>query len=161
MPDGAMAKEFLVEESDFVCASGTALQGSLFKQILGKLCLTRTTLVMLPYEGLLVKAVDYLAGQLRSAILGEFGNMADALEKLGIIHNGYEILSEVLVWPLVLLEGDASVEDRQFLFIRGGADLVIRMAGQQHSFNLRTRGHEVQGFASAQDFCEAIHRLRD
>ena len=50
MPDGTMARELLVEESEFVCASGTALAGSLFKQILGKLCLTRTALVMLPYE---------------------------------------------------------------------------------------------------------------
>lgn len=160
MPDGAKARDFWVEEDQFICASGTALQGSLFKMILGKLCLIRSALIMLPYEGLMVKAAELLAGKLRSYILGDFADMADAMEKLGLIHNGYEILSEVLVWPLEQLEGDARVEPRRFLGLGSGADLMVPANGQQYAFNLKGRGHEVAGFASAEEFCEYINRLR-
>ena len=67
MPDSARAKDFWIEESDLICASGTSLQGKMFTQILGKLILTKTSLIMLPYEGILLK-VAAAAGQRRKNI---------------------------------------------------------------------------------------------
>jgi hypothetical protein len=79
---------------------------------------------------------------------------------MGFDTRGYEILDRVLIWPLEMIEGDAEADEKSFLFIRGGADLVVRMGGQEYRFNMKTDGHEIEGFASAQTFAERINRLR-
>ena len=70
MPDGSKAQDLFVEASDFVCASGAMLSRGAFTGLLGKLCLTRQSLVMLPYEGAMVEVAIKLAEQLEKKILG-------------------------------------------------------------------------------------------
>ena len=160
MPDGTYAQDFWVEESNFICASGTSLQGDYFKQILGKLCLITSSLIMLPYEGMLLRIVELIAKELRKAVLGEYASLENALVDLRILPKNYEILDHVLIFPLALLDKDAYVEERHFLFIHGGADLIIKIHGKEYHFNMRARGHEIEGLASAHDFCEYINQLR-
>jgi hypothetical protein len=67
MPDGSRAQDLFVEASDFVCASGAMSQGA-FTGLLGKLCLTRKTIVMLPYEGAMVEvAIKFCASRARNS----------------------------------------------------------------------------------------------
>ncbi len=162
MPDGAGVREFWVDESDFICASGSALQveGSKTK-LKGKLCLITSALIMLPYEGKVLKIGEFLIGKLQGAILGEFADMAGWMDRLGLIDlkANFENLDQVLMWPLELLEGEARVELHTFLFLRGGASLIVTVGGKDYDFLLANRGHEIVDAASAQDFCEHINQL--
>lgn len=163
MLDGSKAQDFWVEELDFVCASGAELSesSSLFKWgILGKLCLTKTCLVMLPYEGVALEVVKQLSARLRKMILGPHADMAEALEKLGLYPKGPKVLEKVLVWPLAKIENDAQSKELSFLGVRGGAQLIIEAAGERYYFNMAGKGHEPVGFASAQEFMNRINRLR-
>ena len=160
MPDGSRAQDMWIDQHDFVCASGAMLSEGPFKNLLGKLCLTRTSLIMLPYEGALLALVQKLAEHLKKTILGPYADLAGKLEKLGLYPKGPEVLDKVLVWPLAELDGSASAEDRAFLFIKGGADLIVKAKGETYSFNMRSKGYETGGFASAQDFRDCINRLR-
>ncbi|MBI3360993.1 MAG: hypothetical protein HY023_07770 [Chloroflexi bacterium] len=160
MPDGTRAQDLWVDSADFICASGTMLSEGPFKNILGKLCLTTTSLVMLPYEGDVLEVVQKFAAHLRKTILGPYAEMADTLERLGLYAKGPEVLDKILVWPLADLDEDARAEERRLGPIRGGADLIIKVSGETYYFNLRTQGHEQGGFASAQTFRDHINRLR-
>ncbi|MFQ5804363.1 MAG: hypothetical protein ACE5JQ_15850 [Candidatus Methylomirabilales bacterium] len=162
MPDGSWAQEFLIEESDFVCASGATLSQSPVKPLLGKLCLTTTSLVFLPYEGALLYVVQQLAAHLRKTVLGPYEDVAAALDTLGL-YPGPEVVGEVLFWPLDSLSGPARVRERSFLGIRGGADLIISVEpkGEVYEFNMATEGRQPEGFASAQTFMKNINRLLD
>jgi hypothetical protein len=154
MPDGSYAQDLWVEQSDFICASGSMLSQGVFNNLLGKLCLTRTCLIMLPYEGVALEIVKKLAGQLQRVILGP---------QLGLYAKGPQVLEKVLVWRVADFDEDAQVKELSFGPIRGGADLIIRVHrvhSQPFSFNLKTAGHEAAGFASAQTFRDAINRLR-
>ena len=71
-----------------------------------------------------------------------------------------EVLDKVAFWPLAKLDGPAAARERTFLFIRGGADLLVKAGGATYCFNMASRGHEAAGFASAQDFRDHINRLR-
>jgi hypothetical protein len=161
MPDGVKVHDFWVEESDVICASGVALQKGSKKKLMGKLCLTTTSLIMLPYEGLVLKIGEMLIQELQNAILGEYASMADAMQKLGLLslNANYEKLDRVMIWPLHLLEREARVEEHHFLFLHGGASLIIFMGGEEYDFQMANRGHEIGEFASAQDFCEHINEL--
>lgn len=163
MPDGVKVHEFWVDDTEFVCASGTALQmAGCRKKIMGKLCLTTSALIMLPYEGLWLKVGEMIIKRMQNAILGEYADMAELLENLGVVdlQANYDKLKEVVILPLCLIEGEAWVEEHQFLFIRGGASFNVQIAGTQYDFQMATRGHEVEGFASAQDFSEQVNALR-
>ncbi len=163
MPDGTRAQDFWVQQSDFVCASGAELcdTSSLFKWgVLGKVCLTTTSLVMLPYEGVVLEIVKKLASRLRSTILGPYAEMASILDKLGLYPKGPEVLDQVLVWPLAALSEDAQAKELSFLGIRGGAQLIINVNGESYYFNMSTQGSAPAGFASAQEFRDYINRLR-
>lgn len=163
MPDGTRAQNLWVRASDFVCASGAELNQSesLFKQgVLGKLCLTTTSLVMLPYEGAVLEVVNKLAAKLRKSILGPYADMAEALEKLGLYPKGPQVLDKVLAWPLGAFDGNAHSKELSFLGIHGGAQLIVPMKGETYYFNMSTQGHAPVGFASAQEFQNHINRLR-
>lgn len=160
MPDGSIAQDMWVNKSDFVCASGAMLSQGPFNGLLGKLCLTRTSLVMLPYEGLSVELVKKLAALLQKTILGPYAGTADKLQKLGLYPKGMQTLDKVLAWPLSSLDEAAIAKDEGILFIRGGASLIIKANGQTYSFSMSTKGHESHGFASAQDFRDYINRLQ-
>jgi hypothetical protein len=163
MPDGTRARDLWVDESDYICASGAELcrSASLFKTgVLGKLSLTRTSLVMLPYEGAELEIVKELASRLQHIILGPYAQIAEALEKLGLYPKGLETLDRVLVWPLVALDEVAQSKDLNFLGIRGGAQLIIKVKGETYYFNMAAQGRAPAGFASAQEFQNHINRLR-
>jgi hypothetical protein len=163
MPDGTTAQDFWINGADFVCASGAELSqsGSLFKWgVQGKLCLTRTSLVMLPYEGVVLEVVKKLAAKLRKSILGPYADMADTLEKLGLYPKGPEVLDKVLIWPVARLGRDAQAKELTFLGIRGGAQLIIQIGGEEYYFNMATTGRTAPGFASAQQFRDYVNRLR-
>jgi hypothetical protein len=163
MPDGVKVHEFWVNQEDFLCASGTAMEvEGESKKIMGKLCLLSDALVMLPYEGAWLKAGEFLIGKLQGLILGEYADMAGWMERLGLINlkANYEKLEKVLLWPLTLIEGDCWVEVHSFLGMRRGASLHIRMNGRDYAFQMSNRGYEIGDFASAQDFCEAIQQRR-
>lgn len=163
MPDGSRAQDFWVDVSDFVCASGAELSqaSSLFKWgVSGKLCLTKTSLVMLPYEGVMLEIVKKLASHLRNTILGPYADMAEALEKLGLYPKGPAVLDKLMVWPLVALDEDAQSKELSFLGIRGGAQLIIKVNGEAYYFNMATQGRAAAGFACAQEFRDHINRLR-
>lgn len=162
-PDGTRAQDFWVDASDFVCASGAELgqSSSLSKWgVLGKLCLAKTSLVMLPYEGVALEIVKKLASRLRKAILGPYVDMAEALEKLGLYPKGLEVLDKVLVWALAALDEDTQSKELSFLGIRGGAQLIIKVNGEAYYFNMAAQGHAPAGFASTQEFRDHINRLR-
>lgn len=157
MPDGSKAQDFWVESSDFICASGSSLSQGLFTNILGKLCLTRICLFMLPYEGAMLVAAQQVASHLQSAILGPYAHTASLLQKFRLYPNNVtHVADKVMVWPLASLEGDAQVQ----MGIFGGATLTLKFNGQTYSFSLRSQGHQPAGFASAQTFRDAIYRLR-
>ncbi len=163
MPDGSQAMDFWTESSDFVCASGAELSESPSKfkfGVMGKLCLTRSGLVMLPYEGAVLQVVQKIAAELKKTILGPYANMADALAKLGLYPKGPQVLDRVLVWPLTAIDANAQVEEQSFLGIRGGARLDIRVNGKPYYFFMSTEGSQPTGFASAQQFRDAINSLR-
>jgi hypothetical protein len=160
MPDGTMAQELWVDASDFVCASGTMLTLGAFKNLLGKLCLTTRSLVMLPYEGVLLEVVKKLAEHLQETILGPYAGLAGKLQQLGLYAKGPEVLDKIMVWPLSALDEDAQIKELSFGPLRGGAELMIRTRGETYSFNMKTQGHEAPGFASAQTFRDNINRLR-
>jgi hypothetical protein len=160
MPDGSYAQDLFVEQSDFICASGTMLSQGIFNNLLGKLCLTRRCLIMLPYEGVALEVVKKLADHLQHAILGPYADLAGKLQKLGLYAKAPQVLEKVLVWRLADFDQDAQVKELSFGPIRGGADLNIKVHNQPYSFNLKTAGHEAPGFASAQTFRDAINRLR-
>ena len=52
------------------------------------------------------------------------------------------------------------VEVHSFLGMSRGASLHIRMNNKDFAFQMSNRGHEIGDYASAQDFCEAIQKLR-
>ena len=159
MPDGVKVYEFWVNQEDFVCASGAAMEvEGESKKIMGKLCLLTDALIMLPYEGTWLKVGEYLVGKLQGWILGEYADMAAWMERLGLINlkGNYEKLDKVLLWPLNLIEEDCWVKIHSFLGMRRGAALHIRMQGRDYAFDMSNRGYEIGDFASAQDFCEAI-----
>jgi hypothetical protein len=156
MPDGSKAQDLSVEASEFVCASGAMLSRGAFTGLLGKLCLTRQSLVMLPYEGAMVEVAIKLAEQLEKKILGPFADMAEKLKKLGLYAKGPEVVKRVLVWPLSTLETNAEVRSHML----GGADLIVTSGGMKYEFNMRGKGHQPAGFASAEDFRDQINRLR-
>jgi hypothetical protein len=156
MPDGSRAQDLFVEASDFVCASGAMLSQGAFTGLLGKLCLTRQTIVMLPYEGAMVEVAIKLAAQLEKKILGPFADMAEKLKKLGLYAKGPEALKRVLVWPLSTLDANAEVRSH----MRGGADLIVTSGDKKYEFNMRGKGHQPAGFASAEEFRDQINRLR-
>ena len=160
MPDGSRAQDMWADQGDFVCASGAMLSEGPFKNLLGKLCLTRTSFVMLPYEGAALKVVQELAKKLKKSILGPYADMAGKLEQLGLYAKGPEVLDRVLVWPLAELDGPAIAEDRSLFFIKGGADFIVSFKGEKYSFNMRTKGYEMKGFASAQFFRDSINHIR-
>jgi hypothetical protein len=156
MPDGTRAQDLFAEASDFVCASGVMLSQGAFTGLLGKLCLTKRALVMLPYEGLVLELVNRLAEHLEKAILGPYADLAQKLKQFGLYAKGPEVLKRVLVWPLSAVEGNAEVR----LHMLGGADLVVNVRGEKYEFNMRAKGHEPAGFASAEEFRDQINRLR-
>jgi hypothetical protein len=156
MPDGSRAQDLFVEASDFICASGAMLSQGPFTGPLGKLCLTRQSLIMLPYEGIMVEAAKRLAAQLEKKILGPFADMAEKLKKLGLYAKGPEVVERVLVWPLSTLDTDATVRS----YAGGGADLIVTSSGKTYEFNMRGKGHQHGGFASAEEFRDHINRLR-
>jgi hypothetical protein len=162
MPDGVKVHEFWVDESSFVCASGTALEmeGSP-KKIMGKLCLLSNALIMLPYEGAWLKIGEFLIGRLQGLILGEYADMATCMDRLGLIDlkANYRKLDKILIWPLSMIEKNCRVEVHSFLCIKRGASLHIRINNRKCAFQLSNRGYEIGSFASAQDFCEAILQL--
>ena len=157
MPDGTRAHDLLVDASEFVCAAAASLSRGPFTNLLGKLCLTRTSLVMLPYEGFVLEVVQKLAEHLQTAILGPYAEMAGKLAQLGLYVNPTEVLDNVLVWPLANLDQDAGAESR----LLGGADLLIKARGETYEFTMKAAGHESAGFASAQTFRDNINRLRN
>ena len=162
MPDGVKVQEFWIDESEFVCASGAALQiGGKGKRLMGKLCLTTRALIMLPYEGLWLKVGEWFIKQMQSQILGDYADLADLLEDLGVVDTraNYDKLAEVLVIPLAYVTSPSHVTEHQFLFVRGGASLTVFVNGQKFEFQMATRGSEVGNFASAQDFAEAINYM--
>lgn len=159
MPDGVKVQEFWVHPEDFVCASGATLQvEGQSEKIMGKLCLLQDALIMLPYEGAVLKIGEFFIGQLQGWILGEYADMAGWMDRLGLINlkANYENLDKVLLWPLTLIEGDCWVKVYSFLGMRRGAALHIPMQGRDYAFDMSNRGYEVGDSASAQDFCEAI-----
>jgi hypothetical protein len=157
MPDGTRAQDLWVESFDFICASGSSLSEGLFKNILGKLCLTRASLVMLPYEGAMLQVAQQVASHLQTAILGPYAHTASLLQKFGLYpKNVAQVTEVVMLWPLASLEGDAQVHKG----ILGGAILNIKFKGKTYSFSLRSEGHQPAGFASAQTFATWINRLR-
>jgi hypothetical protein len=163
MPDGVKVHEFWVDEAKFLYASGSALEvEGEPKKIMGKLCLLSDALIMLPYEGAWQKIGEYLIGKLQGWILGEYADMADWMDRLGLIDlkGNYENLDKVLLWPLTLIEEECWVEVHSFLGMRRGASLHIRINGRDYAFEMSNRGHEVGDFASAQDFCDALRQLR-
>lgn len=163
MPDGVKVHEFWINEELFVCATGTALEvEDESKKVMGKLCLMSNALIMLPYEGALLKVVEFLIGKLQRLILGEYADMAAWMERLGIIDlkGNYKNLDKILIWPLTLIEGECWVEVHSFLGMSRGASLHIRMSNKDFAFQMSNRGHEIGDFASAQDFCEAIQKLQ-
>src|ERR1039457_3095194 len=96
MPDGTRAHDLFVDASQFVCAAGASLSKGLFTNLLGKLCLTRTSLVMLPYEGVVLEVVQKLAEHLQSAILEPYAEVAGKLAQLGLYAKPAEVLDKVL-----------------------------------------------------------------
>jgi hypothetical protein len=163
MPDGSRAQEFWVDASDVVCVSGAELcnSSSLFKWgVFGKLCLTKSSLVMLPYEGANLEIVKKLASILKSTILGPYATIAEALEKLGLYPKGPTVLDKLMVWPLASFDEVAKSKELSFLGIHGGAQLIIKVNAETYYFNMATRGHAPAGFASAEEFCDYINRLR-
>ena len=106
MPDGVKVHEFWVEEENFILASGVALKTTgKSKRLMGKLCLLNNALVMLPYEGVWLKAGEILIGKLQGIILGDYAEMAGWMERLGLIDlkGNYHKLDKVLLWPLALI----------------------------------------------------------
>ena len=156
MPDGAKVYDLWVEASDFICAAGASLAQGPFTNILGKLCLTRTSLVLLPYEGAVLAAVQQLASHLQAAILGPYAHTANLLQHLRLYANPAQPAKTVLPWSLADLDEDARVQ----MGILGGATLLIQSKGKTYSFSLRSQGHQPAGFASAQTFRDNINRLR-
>ncbi len=163
MPDGVKVHDFWISEEQFVYASGAALEvEGESKNLMGKLCLLSNALIMLPYEGVWLKVGEYLIGKLQSMILGDCADMAGWMERLGLIDlkGNYRTLDKVVLWPLALIEGECWVEVHSFLGLHRGASLHVRINGKEHAFQMSNRGYEIDGFASAQDFCEAIQRLQ-
>jgi hypothetical protein len=156
MPDGSKALDLFVDAPNFVCASGAMLSQGPFTGLLGKLCLTRQSLTMLPYEGAMVEAASKLAEHLEKRILGPFADMAQKLKKLGLYAKGPQVLKRVLVWPLSTLDRDAEVRGH----LLGGADLIVTSSGEKYEFSMRGKGHQPAGFASAEEFRDYINRLR-
>ena len=157
-PDGTRTRDVFVEESEFVCSSGVELgsTGSIFKSgQLGKLCLTTSALVMLPYEGRVLKVVQQLAAKLQSTILGDYADLADAFQQLGLYPKGPQVLQEVLVWPLSELDGPAQAKNT----IGWGAQLIISVKGEQYYFNMGKEGSPTLGQASAQEFRVKINSV--
>jgi hypothetical protein len=70
------------------------------------------------------------------------GITAEKLQKLGLYAKGPQ------------------VREQSFLFIRGGADLIIKAKGEAYYFNMASEGHQPRGFASAQEFMDHINRLK-
>lgn len=160
MPDGSRAQDLWINQSDFICESGAMLSQSLFKNILGKLCLTKMSLVMLPYEGTAVEIAIKLADYLKKTMLGPSADMAKMLEKFGFYAKGPELLDKILMWPLANINQDTRAEEKSFLFIHGGADLIVSVKDQVYNFNMASKGYEYTGFASAQEFRDQINKLR-
>ena len=159
MPDGAHVPDFWINnQADFICESGVMLSQA--KDLLGKLCLTRSCLIMLPYDGAVLAIVMKLSDYLKKTILGPYAKMADVMKKFGLYAQGPGIFEKVLIWPIAHLSQDATVKERSLLFIHGGADLIIQMNGQIYTFNMATQGHAPVGFASAQEFMSHINKLR-
>ena len=157
MPDGSKAQDFWVESSDFICASGASLSQGLFTNILGKLCLTRTSLFMLPYEGAMLKVAQKVASHLQTTILGPYAHTASLLQQLRLYPQDVAYVTKVVMpWPLASLDGDARVQ----MGFLGGATLIIKCKGQTYSFGLRSQRDPRTGFESAQTFAAWINRLR-
>ena len=157
-PDGTRTHDLFVEKSQFICWSATELgkTGSIFKfGQMGRLCLTRSALVMLPYEGVVLKAAQKLAGKLQSAMLGDFADLAHALQQIGLYPKGPQVLDQVLVWPLSAIEVPAEAKDT----IGWGAQLIIKAHGEQYFFNVSKEGATSAGQASAQRFRDNINAL--
>ncbi len=157
-PDGSRTRDMFVEEAEFVCYAGVELgaTGSIFKfGQMGRLCLTSSALVMLPYEGVVLKLAQKLAGKLQSAILGDYANLADAFQKLGLYPKGPQVLDEVLMWPLSTLDSPAQAKNT----FGWGAQLIISVAGDQFFFNMSCEGSAASGQASAQEFRNSINHL--
>jgi hypothetical protein len=53
---------------------------------------------------------------------------------------------------------DANAEVRSHM--RGGADLIVTSGDKKYEFNMRGKGHQPAGFASAEEFRDQINRLR-
>ena len=162
MPDGVKVHDFWVDDYEFICASGTALQiHGQRKKLMGKLCLTTSALIMLPYKGMWLKVGEMVIKRLQDAVLGDYADMAEMLENMGVVdlQANYDKLEKVLIVPLTLIDGDAWVTEHQFLFIKGGASVSVPVSGVPYEFQMAARGHEVGDFASAHDFCEHLNSL--
>ena len=83
-------------------------------------------------------------------------DMTEKLKKLGLYAKGPEVVERVLVWPLSTLDTDATVRS----YAGGGADLIVTSSGKTYEFNMRGKGHQHGGFASAEEFRDHINRLR-
>jgi hypothetical protein len=163
MPDGSEAMDFWTEPSNFVCAAGAELSESPSKLkwgMLGKLCLTRSALLMLPYEGAMLQAVQKIATELRKSVLGPYAKMAEALAKLGLYPKGPQVLDQILVWPLTAMDANAKMEEQSFLGIRGGARLDVRVKGKPYYLFMSAKERQRANFASAKQFRDAINSLR-
>lgn len=159
MPDGSHVPDFWINKADFICESGVLLSSAQSNDLLGKLCLTKKCLIMLPYDGAAVQIALKLADYLRKMILGPYAEAADNLKKIGLYAQAHpEILKKVLIWPLSSIQ-QVRVNERNFLFIKGGADLIIQFNDENYTFNMATKGYEPNGFACAQDFMAQINRL--
>ena len=159
MPDGVKVHEFWVNEEQFVCASGAALEvEGESKKIMGKLCLLSNALIMLPYEGAWLKIGVFLIEKMQGLILGEYADMAGLMDSLGLIDlkGNYKQLDKVVLWPLTSIEGDCLVEVHSFLGMSRGASLHVHMDGRDYAFQMFKRGYEIGDFASAEDFSESI-----
>lgn len=157
-PDGTRTRDMLVDGTEFVCSSAAELgsTGSIFKfGQMGRLCLTTSALVMLPYEGTVLKAVQKLAGKLQSTILGDYAQLADAFQQLGLYPKGPQVLTDVLVWPLTQLDGPAEAKNT----IGWGAQFIISKDGEQYYFNMSAEGSAPSGQASAQEFRDNVNSL--
>jgi len=162
MPDGVNVHECWVNEDLLLCATGTALEiDGKSKKLMGKLCLLPDALIMLQYEGAWLIIGELMINELQGVILGDDAEMAGLMEKLGLIDTkaNYENLDKTLVWPLCNIEAACQVEVHSFLGMSRVASLHIPMNGKDYAFQMANRGYGIEGFSSAQDFCEAIqHR---
>lgn len=158
LPDGSRARSVLVPAGNFVCAAPTMLSARP-AELLGKLCLTRTALILVPYEGAALRMASEIAARLRVALLGPHIGLADGLAKLGLYARAPEALRELLAWPLPSIHA-ARVELRDFLVFHAGAELFIDTPEGEFGFALRRSGAEVFGYASAETFLAHLRRLR-